>query len=63
MLSQATYIIGVKKKIGIQIINILGPSLDRDNFVEWTTFLEVVDNIKITKNRLKIEDSQIITFC
>lgn len=54
---------GVKEKISIQVINILGPSPDRDNFVEWTTFLEVVDNIKITKNGLKVEDSQIITFC
>lgn len=55
-------IMGVKKN-SHSVINILGPSLDRDNFIEWTTFLEVVDNIKITKNWLKVEDSQIITFC
>lgn len=45
-----------KTKTDIQVINILGISLDWDNFVEWTLFLEVDNNVKITKDMLKADD-------
>lgn len=47
----------------IHVIPILDASLERDTSIEWTPFLEVMDNRKMTKNWLRVEDSQIITFC